>query len=253
MRFKMELINKYVHNQHDFCRMLTKFSLFLTGHTYFQYFYMENLEQKYIIFIDGPHGVGKTSVLEEFVGDPNFGIVEENFVDRKFYGIDQDSLSASIQWFIENLSKARKLLYEKDKKIVVMDRGPATILVYRKEGYTALGMLEVILKEHEKIGITFINYILLKKEKEIMLRLRKRMHDLQHTENYYQENTRLMLKEQSDKHLTNICKQYNKMTYFNSIPLIENGYESSETYKHIMLDLNTKIEWDVYFFHNHFA
>lgn len=114
------------------------------------------------VCIEGAHGVGKTTVVEQF-RSAGYPVLEEKFLDQKPLSpkLDRQGLIMETKWAWDALAcmvKYRKDSSSCDRPVVIVDRSPYSSAVYTKDhkGMSLVPVVRGCIDEMKELGINVI-------------------------------------------------------------------------------------------------
>lgn len=108
-----------------------------------------------IICLEGPHGCGKTAVLNE-LAKKGYNVLDENFIEMPNHGLTPQCLVMESIWVSQWISRILELASKEENrdKTFVADRSPYSAVLYsRRGGHLLEPLIERQLQDLSNIGI----------------------------------------------------------------------------------------------------
>lgn len=152
-----------------------------------------------IVVVEGPHGVGKTTVINA-LRDKGHKIVEEHYMDLCIDDFDPQGIVCEMRWMASWCFHVKSL--HKRSKLLITDRSPLSAAVYTKHAAkTFSAMSNVARAAMEEVGKVKIIKLTGDTE-QIYARIVKRLEN---------EPERAKFNENNKEHLLNVSKMYDEM------------------------------------------
>jgi thymidylate kinase len=116
-----------------------------------------------VICIEGPHGCGKTKLVESFRA-AGYPVLDEMFMEMPahFDGLEAQSMVREVAWVVHWFERVLRYRQEHpDVSLVVADRSPFSAVIYANEGQQLKACIATQMKELNKYTPVRIKNVLL--------------------------------------------------------------------------------------------
>jgi thymidylate kinase len=151
-----------------------------------------------IYCIEGPHGSGKTQIINN-LKDRGYNILDEGFLDMPTFDLNPQSFTMELIWVSRWIERALELK-KSSPAVYFADRSPYSALLYAENGLLMKPIIQQMLRDLKRANIVIVNILVTVPAEILWGRIQARL---------LREPAREKYKEGSRAHMDTVVSFYN--------------------------------------------